>query len=794
MANRDDPSHQYQYIEPRWENPRRYSRPPAYSEWVYPEQRARREDDRSWEPDARQDRNIHNHDDDYRMDDYQEPQANAGAAYRRNSLLDRIEPERSQDQSGRSLQERIAMPPTTSIPLAQRIGVKLERPEYASEREPLLERVAHEREETPLPETDPDWDSQSVIEVIDLTMASGSEEEGQGEDSWMDAQYEEGEVAEGTLQQEPVVHEIDDDEEESTADECAPPKPELLQAAVGLSHSALEGTAPADLPSRTSVSQAVNNAPSSTSIDPAEQDALSRLPRPTIVAEDVSVNEYMPDVGNPLNKSVDRTLEVIGSAQTTEQRAVPADEGTAENSILDDDVTGPQHTAESIVQNIDNLMSTQLLQESESAAPAVIKATRRELLVLIVKNVSVQHPDAILHKEHVEKTVLYDERCLDFMKQAVTVARQLDDRQQRLDAEESRVVSSAVITETTKRPLEEAAENGEPRSRKRTNCSDDSHATLVGNFTQAEHQTSGVEKTSAMDVDVSTASQRSSSSATWVQAHGGRDDFYDPNLPAPKFDRLSPSVLSLLDKAKHILSSPAVLPSSTGLATKVSLSEAPLTGRTEYITQSRSSTNDQETCQVPGLWFVKLGSEHSDILECHFTVSEEVAAAARRWTRRDEEFDADDTHVCVRLLCLPRGLVEAALQGLPGDQAVPEDVAKIMAQVVTEWPPRGSLMVDMNMSQSNKHVWFAESMSENGPPLDVTSSIVAGENHFRIIQLADLSDRLFVLHAGPPPENEIEAARLGAQLARKVVDQRESSARSTGINFNIQVKHTVLAI
>ncbi|KZT23076.1 hypothetical protein NEOLEDRAFT_1036652, partial [Neolentinus lepideus HHB14362 ss-1] len=101
--------------------------------------------------------------------------------------------------------------------------------------------------------------------------------------------------------------------------------------------------------------------------------------------------------------------------------------------------------------------------------------------------------------------------------------------------------------------------------------------------------------------------------------------------------------------------------------------------------------------------------------------------------------------VCVRLLCLPRDLVEEIFQRMPGDHASPEDMTKLMAHIPTTWPQRGSLIVDLNVGQPSEQTWFAEFMRQDSPPLDVTSSVEPGLNHLRIIQLANMSDRLFVL-------------------------------------------------
>lgn len=46
------------------------------------------------------------------------------------------------------------------------------------------------------------------------------------------------------------------------------------------------------------------------------------------------------------------------------------------------------------------------------------------------------------------------------------------------------------------------------------------------------------------------------------------------------------------------------------------------------------------------------------------------------------------------------------------------------------------------------------SQTASSPPLDISNVVIPGENHIQFVQLADQSERLFVVIAIPPSEHE----------------------------------------
>ncbi|OCH84327.1 hypothetical protein OBBRIDRAFT_808316 [Obba rivulosa] len=170
------------------------------------------------------------------------------------------------------------------------------------------------------------------------------------------------------------------------------------------------------------------------------------------------------------------------------------------------------------------------------------------------------------------------------------------------------------------------------------------------------------------------------------------------------------------------------------------------------------------TLPVPGIWYAKEGRAYADVVEVEFSVDPEIAAAARRWARRREEFDADATHVSVHLLCLPNAVVSTILQSVPLD-APPARVAQLVWEAGTKWPRRGTLLATMNSgSPGVSRTYFPDDLEDG--PLDVTNTIQQGANMLRIVQLGDISGHTFVLYAGVPTQEEKNRSAVAAADSR----------------------------
>ncbi|KAG6821327.1 hypothetical protein H0H93_000188 [Arthromyces matolae] len=131
---------------------------------------------------------------------------------------------------------------------------------------------------------------------------------------------------------------------------------------------------------------------------------------------------------------------------------------------------------------------------------------------------------------------------------------------------------------------------------------------------------------------------------------------------------------------------------------------------------------------VPGIWFIMPGRDQADIIDCEFEVGQDIIQQLRPTAYPSER-------VSLRLVCLPRD----ALQELSKDDPT--------HNLKTEWPERGTLLVQMNPAKPHKRSWFPEHLHPLSPYLEIAGSVREGRNVLRLIQLEDMSSNVFMLHA-----------------------------------------------
>ncbi|KAG6862458.1 hypothetical protein C0995_000004 [Termitomyces sp. Mi166 len=160
-----------------------------------------------------------------------------------------------------------------------------------------------------------------------------------------------------------------------------------------------------------------------------------------------------------------------------------------------------------------------------------------------------------------------------------------------------------------------------------------------------------------------------------------------------------------------------------------------------------SSMAMQPCFSVPGFWFAKHGHDQADIVDCEFEVNSEIA---QKWLSGSSTNtpEAPSERLSLRLLCIPVEL----LQNIYQVGSVPELVdsgalTSSVASVETVWPEQGSLLVQMNPSKPHKRSWLPEHMGPTSPGLDITDSVREGKNILRLIQLEDMTNRVFMLQA-----------------------------------------------
>ncbi|KAM5531798.1 hypothetical protein V8D89_014568 [Ganoderma adspersum] len=174
-------------------------------------------------------------------------------------------------------------------------------------------------------------------------------------------------------------------------------------------------------------------------------------------------------------------------------------------------------------------------------------------------------------------------------------------------------------------------------------------------------------------------------------------------------------------------------------------------------------------CLIPGVWQAVVGQPSSRIEEIHFFVDDATGDAIERWSQRHESFSPNERHVEVHLLCVSYTAVEAILRD-PG--LTPEAIADGLFNSQSDWPGLGQLVVGLN-TNSNLHEldsepdpkgksWIVQRPTPWTTHLDITSHVRRGHNTLSLIQLAGLSDRMFVIHAAEPSEEEKAGAYIQA--------------------------------
>jgi hypothetical protein len=112
------------------------------------------------------------------------------------------------------------------------------------------------------------------------------------------------------------------------------------------------------------------------------------------------------------------------------------------------------------------------------------------------------------------------------------------------------------------------------------------------------------------------------------------------------------------------------------------------------VTCEPSSTGP--SCRVPGLWFVKVGLNHMDVVNMIFEVDAEVASRCRR---------ENGSNIAVRLVCLPTVSVEETYKQLD-PAASPKVVTDAMRSVKPEWPPKGKIIIEVNPGDKLGRSWL----------------------------------------------------------------------------------------
>ncbi|KAI9066246.1 hypothetical protein FKP32DRAFT_1673991 [Trametes sanguinea] len=247
---------------------------------------------------------------------------------------------------------------------------------------------------------------------------------------------------------------------------------------------------------------------------------------------------------------------------------------------------------------------------------------------------------------------------------------------------------------------------------------------------------------------------------------------HSPFLTRPLAEHADTSTSTSADPSHHgTVTRPSSSPSNTPAAGLPAAQEAPENDMRADQDPERMPQQQLSATLVPALWAAVGGKSTSDVEEVSFFVDDAIAAAARHWARRTETFSFEHQHVKVHLLCLPAAAVAEVNESLPPD-ASREDIVAAMWNIKTEWPLKGRLVIQFS-SDDTRGPYIP---GEDSGPLEITQEIKSGENKLRLIQLEDMSSKLFVVHATyPSAEERTKTGKETIALNRTIANLKKSS-------------------
>ncbi|KAI0833587.1 hypothetical protein BC628DRAFT_34009 [Trametes gibbosa] len=221
--------------------------------------------------------------------------------------------------------------------------------------------------------------------------------------------------------------------------------------------------------------------------------------------------------------------------------------------------------------------------------------------------------------------------------------------------------------------------------------------------------------------------------------------------PAQNQDTLSSS--SLNTSRRDIVTPPPRSSKDTSMA-----HDPPQDAMQDSQNQQARPMEEEPSTLVPALWSAVHGRSLAGVENIEFHVDNATSIAAQHWACRKDafRFRFEDRFVKVHLLCLPTTSVSEVYQNLPAD-ASRGDIVAALWNIKSEWPSPGTLVVQTDVNCPGSP-WMP---GQESGPLDITGAIRHGLNKFRLIELTDMSSKLFVFHAAEP--NEEECRDVGAE-------------------------------
>ncbi|KAJ7592910.1 hypothetical protein C8J56DRAFT_885982 [Mycena floridula] len=215
------------------------------------------------------------------------------------------------------------------------------------------------------------------------------------------------------------------------------------------------------------------------------------------------------------------------------------------------------------------------------------------------------------------------------------------------------------------------------------------------------------------------------------------------DIPRPSVERASPTAEASLMVEERRMVEESLMAEESPIAEEKRLAEAqerlmveqsPINIAEESLGASdATSPNLPSSNDIPGLWSIQPASSIPQILDWSFEIDPSTADS---WNL--------DNHNAER----PRLLVQLILTDSVKDAALgPDNTPAAIWATRSRWPPKGSLIVQINPSETWGGTWFPDDMAsdpDSPSALDISSTIRRGKNIVRCIQLSGLQSTFII--------------------------------------------------
>jgi hypothetical protein len=177
------------------------------------------------------------------------------------------------------------------------------------------------------------------------------------------------------------------------------------------------------------------------------------------------------------------------------------------------------------------------------------------------------------------------------------------------------------------------------------------------------------------------------------------------------------------------------------------------------------SPSPQSPGTVPGIWFVKVGEQCSDILKATFVVDKEIEEGIERWCRRDPseyahrscfwfinrayatEIRPWQKQISLHVQCILKTDVIEANRRLEEQDCSESEVTQTLWEIPCHWPSAGQLLVQVNIDRRSEggKTWLAHQivsyMNDRAPHRQINRRTIDTRQSYRHLIFRSLGNQ-----------------------------------------------------